>query len=287
MQILTTRGWNDYSLLDSGDGKRLEKWGKYTLVRPDPEAIWKPWLDTDTWKTADAVFEKGAQEKTWKKDSAMPNEWLITYQNLSLFARLTPFKHTGIFPEQSIQWEWIKQKLEGVKSQPHVLNLFAYTGIASLIAASHNARVTHVDGSFPSIGWARKNQEVSGLLDKPIRYILDDVLKFTKREIKRGILYDGIIMDPPVYGHGPKGEKWDFSEHFPLLLSLCKQLLTNTPLFLMVNAYALSSSSLMLKNVLKDTLGTSFGTIEHGELALEDTSGRLLSTGIFGRWSAT
>lgn len=269
----------DYRLLDSGEGRRLEKWGPYILNRPDPQAIWNR-TQKNLWETAGAIFENG-----WKKNVPIPKEWPIVYNKLTLLARLTPFKHTGIFPEQVLQWEFIQKKLYQANRQTNVLNLFAYTGGASLAAALAGAAVTHVDASGPAIGWAKQNQEASGLLYKPIRYILEDTIRFCRREVKRGKKYDGIIMDPPAYGHGAQGERWDFYKEFPVLLEICKQLLSDDPLFIVINAYAISASGVMLENLLKDIVPTK-GTIEAGELALQEQSGRVLSTGIFGRWQS-
>lgn len=319
MQILSTPGWKDYELLDSGHGMRYERFGPYTTVRPDPQAIWQPKALSE-WHKADVQFTRTSGDKgTWKFKRAIPEKWKMTWKDVSFWARLTSFKHTGVFPEQSLQWEWmskkieerLKKKNEGVTrdgeprnssavnkvneasfgagerqdpSRPSVLNLFAYTGIASLVCADAGATVTHVDASKPSITWARDNQIISGLEKKPIRWILDDCLKFVEREVKRGNTYDAIIMDPPVYGHGAEGQIWKFNENFPKLIEACSQVLSTTPLFVVVNAYAISSSSLMLGNVLQDFLPK--GDIEVGELCLEETLGkRLLSTGIYARWS--
>jgi 23S rRNA (cytosine1962-C5)-methyltransferase len=301
VKILSTPGWEDYELLDTGDGMRLERFGEYRVSRPDPQIIWKPRLNSHQWQQVDATFD--AEGKKWIVKSKMPEKWLIRYKNLSFYAKLSPFKHTGIFPEQMVQWEWISMVMmhatlnwqertsktaspQVLRNDLKVLNLFGYTGIASLACAAGGATVAHIDASRPTIGWAKENQAASGLENKPIRWILDDAIKFVGREVKRGVRYDGIIMDPPVYGHGPNGEKWDFNESFPLLLSLCKQVLSSQPLFILINAYAISSSSLMLENVLSDYVSDLKGTIEAGELALiEKSAGRLLSTGIFARWS--
>ena len=285
MTILSTPGWDEYALLDSGDGFRLERFGSYRVVRPDPQIIWKPHLHASEWKKVDAVFN--SEKKQWIVKTNVPEKWLMHYKNLSFYAKLSPFKHTGVFPEQLLQWNWISDKLKQSKKQnPRVLNLFGYTGIASLVAAEAKASVTHVDASRPTIGWARENQAASGLEKTPVRWILDDAVKFVQREVKRGNFYDGIIMDPPIYGHGPDGEKWDFNESFPKLLALCRSLLSEDPLFALINAYAISASSLMLENVLKDYVSDLGGAIEVGELALEEQSAkRLLSTGIFARWS--
>lgn len=290
---LITKGWEDYALIDSGNGARLEKFGKYLLNRPDPQIIWQPSLDQSDWDKADAVFEKTIADKgMWKTD--IQSKWEMSYKNIRFYARLTPFKHTGVFPEQSLHWDWMEELIEQEKKtclpagrQLNILNLFGYTGIASLVAAAAGAKVTHVDASYPTIGWGRENQKLSGLEDKPIRWIEDDAMKFVNREIKRGVFYDGIIMDPPTIGHGPKGERWEFAEMFPHLMQLCHQLLSENPVFFLVNAYAISASSIMLQNVMSDYFSKREGTIESGELILESSAKRLLSTGIYTRWSKT
>jgi len=286
MQIDICHGWKDYELLDSGDGMRYERFGPYKTIRPDPQAIWKPSLPIIEWQDADVRFQRTSADKgKWLFKRHLPEKWLMHWEDLSFWVRLTSFKHTGVFPEQAIQWEFIQSKIKQTDHQPSVLNLFGYTGIASIVAAAAGAKVTHVDASKPSITWARDNQLASKLKDQPIRWILDDAGKFVERELKRGNTYDAILMDPPVYGHGPTGQVWKFSENFPRLMESVSKLLTNKPLFVLVNAYAISASSIMLGNVMQDYLPN--GSMEVGELALEEqTSHRLLSTGIFGRWSA-
>ncbi len=279
MKVLQTKGWEDYELLDSGNGFRLERFGKYIISKPDPQAIWKQSLSETYWENADAKY----QNDSWVKKPDFPEKWEIKYKCLKFYARLTPFKHTGIFPEQNINWEFIENLIKKTNYQPNILNLFAYTGIASLVAAFNGAKVTHLDASKPSISWAKENQEASKLTDKPIRYILDDAVAFTAREIRRGNKYDGIIMDPPVYGHGPSKEVWDFNQSFPTLLENLSKLLTNKPLFVISNAYAISSSSIMLNNLFEDYFPK--GNLEYGELALEQQNNRLLSTGIVARLS--
>jgi len=293
MKLLTTKGWEEYQLLDSGYGRRLERYGSYILDRPDPQCIWKTSHESDLWEKADAVFQKKDDKEVWITKGSVPAQWKLSYKDFSFYARLTPFKHTGIFPEQSLQWEFLHSQITNFKSQNpqreiRILNLFGYTGIASLVCAKSGARVTHVDASRPSIGWAQENQAASDLSGAPIRWILDDALKFCEREVRRGNQYDGILMDPPIYGHGPHGERWEFFEFFPKLLSVCHKLLSDTPLFFLVNAYAISASSVMLDNLMQDAFFHKGGKIESGELALEETqSKRLLSTGIFSRWSST
>jgi 23S rRNA (cytosine1962-C5)-methyltransferase len=284
MKIISTHGWDEYELMDSGRGNRFERFGPHTIIRPDPQAIWNPLLPEAQWK-ADFNFSKQENGKeAWGNPTNLPTQWKMSYKDLKFIAKLSPFKHTGVFPEQHLMWDFIDEKTRNAGREINVLNLFAYTGIATLAAANAGAKVTHVDASRPSITWARENQDLSGLSDKPIRWILDDAIKFTSREVKRGVKYDAIIMDPPVYGHGPEGEIWDFNKSFPELLTVCRQVLSDNPLFIIVNAYAISASSIMLKNILEDF--NLDGTIEHGELALQQkNSDRLLSTGIFARWS--
>lgn len=285
MNILTTSGWNDYALLDSGNEMRLEQFGPYKTVRPDPQAIWQPSLPQSDWTDADVRFIKTSGDKgQWKFKRHLPEKWLMHWKHLSFWTRLTSFKHTGVFPEQSLQWEFIEDQIKHAQRPINILNLFGYTGIATLVAAAAGAKVTHVDASKPSLSWARENADASKLSNKPIRWILDDAMKFVEREVKRGNTYDAVIMDPPVYGHGPTGQIWKFSDNFPRLLQQITLLLSNDPLFVVVNAYAISSSALMLQNVLTDHLPK--GKIEVGELVLEEKmSHRPLSTGIFARWS--
>lgn len=290
MRVLKTQGFEDYELLDSGNSRRLERFGKYIISRPDPQAIWLPHFKEDKWNNADGIFKESDKNTSWET-SKIPEKWELSYKNLKFYAKLTPFKHTGVFPEQSLNWDFIQEKiiLRQVqdKKQLNILNLFGYTGISSLVCALNDTKVTHLDGSKPAIAWAKENQELSGLIDKPIRFILDDAIDFTKREAKRGVIYDGIIMDPPIYGHGPNGQVWNFNKSFSELLENCKKILSDKPIFVIVNAYAISSSSIMLSNMLEDFLGLEREKIEFGELALEEkTRKRLLSTGIFARYSS-
>ena len=269
----------DCELIDSGDGRRLERFGKYVLDRPDPEVLWQKNLSEEEWKKSDAVFKD-----LWITKTNMPERWELSYHDIKFWAKLAPFKHTGIFPEQVSQWDYIIEELKAKNA--NVLNLFAYTGIATLFAAKAGAKVTHLDASRPAITWANENRELNGMQDAPIRWIIDDAIKFTEREAKRGVKYDAIIMDPPVYGHGPAGEIWDFNKDFPRLLENCRKIISDKPIFVLVNAYAISSSSTTLANTLQGYFGSFGGSIENGELTLKEKSGgRLLSTGIWARWS--
>ncbi len=285
MDILVQKGFPDYELIDSGEGMRLERYGTYTIARPDPQALWDKHADEAEWQKADAVFDVNQSGSKWQLKREFPEFWPLQYNNLKFNARLTPFKHTGIFPEQALMWDWASDIIKKSGTQPKVLNLFGYTGIASVAAAQAGAKVTHVDASKPSITWANENMRASGLPGDAIRWILDDAIKFTKREMNRNSTYDAIIMDPPVYGHGPNKEPWDFSKHFPILLQQCSKILTPKPLFFLINAYAISASSIMLGNVLSDLMQQYAGTVSYGELALQESIGkRLLSTGIYARW---
>ncbi|MDP4011212.1 MAG: class I SAM-dependent methyltransferase [Candidatus Roizmanbacteria bacterium] len=281
MDLLIQKQFADYELIDSGDGMRLERYGEYRISRPDPQVLWKPHAPRSEWNNVSALFVGGR----WEMRTRMPESWKIQYKDLTFSARLTPFKHTGIFPEQAVMWDWITDIISKGEKKPQILNLFGYTGIGSVAAAKAGGKVTHVDASKPSITWARENMICSGLPSDAIRWILDDAIKFLRREVKRNKKYDAIIMDPPVYGHGPKGEAWDFFKQMPLLLSLAKSLLTDSPLFLLINAYAISASSIMLGNIIEDLMADKKGKVTYGELALEESYGkRLLSTGIYGRW---
>jgi 23S rRNA (cytosine1962-C5)-methyltransferase len=283
--IEISQDWKDYELLDSGDGRRLERFGKYVLNRPDPGVIWKK-SSPEMWSNASAIFERTTNDRgKWIQNVSIPERWPISYNNISFWVKLSPFKHTGVFPEQSVQWDYIYKKIKNEKRPVNVLNLFAYTGIASLFVAKAGAKVTHLDASRPAVTWANENRDLNQMGEFPIRWIIDDALSFTEREIKRGVKYDAVIMDPPAYGHGPTGDIWDFNRDFPNLLANCKRLLSDNPLFVMVNTYAISSSSITLANSMADYFSDLGGTIKNGELAIrQKSSERLLSTGIWARW---
>jgi len=298
MSILKTKPSNDYELLDSGDGEKLERYGQVIISRPDPQALWSKLLSVKEWRKAGAVFSRD-EKAGWKTNGKIQERWKINFSDLSFYIKLSPFKHTGLFPEQVGNWEWIRGKIRNTTplSSPSkgggsescrklsVLNLFGYTGGATLACAQAGAEVCHVDASKTAVAWARENAEISGLADKPIRWILDDAMVFVKREIKRGRKYDGIIMDPPAFGHGPKGEMWKIEENFIELLDLCYQVLSVQPLFFLINGYASGYSSIAYENNLLSLLKKYGGEIEKGELAIaESSSGRLLPCGIFARW---
>ncbi len=289
IELLYPNTWSDYSLIDSGDGARLERFGKYIFRRPDPQALWKPKLSAEVWNKVDGWYERGGyddEKGTWFYSNGELKRWVMTYGDLKFWAQPTSFKHIGVFPEQGVHWDWMSEKILAVKgSKPSVLNLFGYTGIATLACAKSGAFVTHVDASRPSINLANENAQLSGIPKESIRWILEDVLAFVKREVRRGSKYDAIIMDPPAFGHGAKGELWKFSTHFPELIGECSKLLTNKPMFVIINAYAVSVSALFLHSMLDDYLGSLGGKITCGELCLkQEKSDRVLSTGIFGRY---
>jgi 23S rRNA (cytosine1962-C5)-methyltransferase len=284
-KILTTKPSADYELIDSGNEEKLERYGKYILRRPDPQALWKKSQLETEWKNADAIFL--ADRKTWKKkNESMQNEWQISFGDLKFNIKPTAFKHTGVFPEQEPNWQFIKEKIKNAGRPIKVLNLFGYTGGATLAALSSGAEVTHVDGSKSAITWAKENAELSGLINKPVRWIIDDARKFVMREIKRGGKYDAIIMDPPSFGRGGKGEIWKIETDFIKLLDECQKILSDNPLFFIINGYASGYSSIAYYNVLKSITEKYGGQFEFGELTILESKGkRLLPCGIFVRWS--
>ena len=286
--ILKTSAEKDYELLDSGEGEKLERYGKFVLSRPDPQALWPKNLSAKEWSVADGAFSRSDKNASWKLKKDVPEKWAIDFGGLRFWIRPTAFKHTGIFPEQAGNWDWIRQQVERKKvkgESVNVLNLFGYTGGATLAAAAAGAEVCHVDGSKTAIGWARDNAALSGLDKKPVRWILDDAVAFVKREIKRGNFYDGIIMDPPAFGHGPKGEMWKIEDDFLSLVKDCIKILREKPLFFLINGYASGYSAVAYENNLLELENKFGGTLEKGEITIEEKSGRLLPCGIFARWS--
>lgn len=284
--ILKTIKQKEYELLDSGNNEKLERYGSYVLRRPDPEALWNKSKDYNIWEKADLKFVRSGNKTKWIIRDGIPKNWDISYGSFIFNIRPTSFKHTGLFPEQLANWQWIEKVIKSETRKINVLNLFAYTGGATLAAALAGAEVCHVDGSKTAVEWARMNAKLSGLEDCPIRWIVEDVLVFLKREIKRGKKYDAIIMDPPSFGHGPKDELWKIEESFLVLMSLCRDLLSDDPLFILINGYTAGYSPIAYENNLKDMMKNYDGKIETGELAIEQTeSDKLLPCGIFARWS--
>jgi 23S rRNA (cytosine1962-C5)-methyltransferase len=278
---LTTNANKDYELLDSGLETKLERYGDIVLARPDPQALWDKAQSEEEWTKAQGRYERDGREGKWiEKD--LPKNWQIEFGGLQFLIKPTSFKHTGLFPEQLSNWEWVANK-----KPTEVLNLFGYTGGATLAAAKSGAKVTHVDASKTAVAWARENAALSGLEEKPIRWIIEDALLFVKREIKRGAKYDGIIMDPPAFGHGPKNELWKIEEDFVELVKLCGELLSDKPLFFLINGYAAGYSPLAFAYNLEFLQKKFGGEIEYGDLTIAETSGRQLPCGIFARWSVT
>jgi 23S rRNA (cytosine1962-C5)-methyltransferase len=287
LTILAQPAWDDYELVDSGNGLKLERYGAQLLVRPEAQAIWSPALGEETWRMAHAIFQPTQEESGghWQANRSMPSEWQMHYAAIQFTARLTAGRHLGVFPEQACHWDWMAELIERARRPVQVLNLFGYTGLASLAAARAGARVTHVDASKKSVNWARENQALSALETRPIRWIVDDALKFVQRESRRGVRYDGIILDPPKFGRGPKGEVWEFFELFPRLMADCREVLSDRPLFWVITAYAIRASALSLYNNLSEMTRKLGGSVTAGELALKESSaGRLVSTAIFARW---
>ena len=311
-QILITPPSSDYELLDSGDGEKLERFGPHLLSRPDPQALWPKRLDPQEWKKADAYFVRNSERAEWTIRNKLPDRWPIEFGGLKFWIKPTAFKHVGLFPEQQPNWEWIRECIPAVNVE--ILNLFGYTGGATLACAQAGAKVVHVDGSKAAVTWARENAELSGLKDKPVRWITEDARLFVEREIRRGRMYDGIIMDPPAFGHGPESELWKIEEHFLPLIDNCRKLLKPDPLFFLINGYSAGYSAVAYENNLLPLKAKFGGEVEIGELAIEEkkqevgsrekeeksshpsprlrrakeeggSQVRLLPAGIFARWS--
>jgi 23S rRNA (cytosine1962-C5)-methyltransferase len=285
--IQTSPDWVDYDLLDSGNGAKLERFGAYRLIRPEPEAIWTPALSDKEWKKAHARFKPTPEENGghWITTQPLPERWTMAYKGLRFYVQTTASRHVGVFPEQAVQWDWIASQIKNAGRSIKVLNLFGYTGLASLAAAQAGAQVTHLDASRKVVNWAKENQNLSVLDDRPVRWIIDDALKFVQRETRRNSVYDGIILDPPKFGRGPKGEVWDFYKFIPDLLSACLSVLSPNPSFIVMTAYAVKASALTLYYALEEMMKEKSGITSAGEVALsEKSAGRLLSTAVFARW---
>ncbi len=283
---LTTPITPDYQLLDSGREEKLERFGDVVLVRPDPQALWEKRLSPAQWASADAVYVREGREGEWHVKRPLPAQWPVRFGGLDFYIKPTSFKHTGLFPEQLPNWDWSREVIKGAGRPVTVLNLFGYTGGATLAAAQAGASVVHVDASKTAVAWARENAALSGLADKPIRWIIEDVLLFVKREIKRGNRYDAIIMDPPAFGHGPNNELWKIEKHLLELLPLCLELLSENPLFVLVNGYAAGYSPVAFAYNLELFVKRFGGMIEFGDLSIAEAgSDRALPCGIFARWA--
>lgn len=279
--------WKEYEIIDMASGEKLEKWGNITLIRPDPQIIWKEKTYPNKWKTADAKYKRSnTGGGNWEYNKNLPKSWQIKYKNLTFNIKPMGFKHTGLFPEQAVNWDWMIGKIKSKKREIKVLNLFAYTGGATVACLSAGASVCHVDSSKGMVSWAKENVISSNLQDKKVRYIIDDVIKFVNREIRRENKYDAIIMDPPSYGRGSNGEVWQFEENINDLVNLCTKLLSDDPLFFLINSYTTGISSKVLENILKINIKNKYnGKYTSGEIGLPmSNSDLVLPCGIFGRW---
>lgn len=296
IHTLSSPRWVDYELLDSGNGQKLERFGSFRFVRPEVQALWSPGLPAEGWKSAHAVFKPSGEESGghWEFNQKIPEQWEMQYplqssRPLRFSVMPTPGRHLGVFPECAATWDWIAEKISQTsgKRSVNVLNLFGYTGLASLAAASAGAKVTHVDASKKSVSWARLNQTLSGLEEKPIRWIVDDALKFVQREARREVRYDGILLDPPKFGRGPKGEVWEVYKALPELLQACKNILNERPLFIVLTIYAVKLPALNLFYSLQEMMQAYQGGLECGELVTRESSrGRELSMAVYARWNA-
>ena len=288
-RLLIADDWDDYALLDSGHLQKLERFGSQTVIRPDPQAFWEPARPISSWR-ADARFSTKSQDDdgagNWEVLSPNARDsWPMQWNGLTFEARRTAFRHMGVFQEHSVHWQFAQEKIRSAGRPIKALNLFGYTGMMSLACATAGAEVVHLDASPKSNGYGKDNQAMSGLNDRTIRWIADDAMKFTAREIRRGNQYDAIILDPPKFGRGPKNETWRFEENLPALLDTVKTLLSDRPLFVILTAYAVRLSYLALSQALADRLSPLGGIMETGEMALPQQGGeRLLPTAIYARW---
>ena len=279
--------WQEYKIIDMANGQKLEKWGEYILSRPDPQIVWKNKSYPEEWKKAHAIYLRSKTGGgSWEYKKSLPKSWQIKYKDLIFNIKPMGFKHTGLFPEQAANWDWMREKIRNANKEIKVLNLFAYTGGATVSCLSAGASVCHVDSSKGMVSWAKENVISSGLADKKVRYIVDDVVKFVNREIRRGNKYDAIIMDPPSYGRGANGEVWQFEDNIYELVELCTKVLSDKPLFFLINSYTTGISSTVLANILNLTVAKKYkGNVEAGEIGLPmEKSKLILPCGIYGRW---
>ena len=281
-------GWKDYEVIDCSQGEKLERWGKYLLIRPDPQVIWNTEQTAAGWKRPNGHYHRSSRGGGEWEFFSLPEQWSIHYKELTFQLKPFSFKHTGLFPEQAANWDWFGEKIRRAGRPIKVLNLFAYTGGATLAAAKAGAAVTHVDASKGMVGWAKENAHASSLSEAPIRWIVDDCVKFVEREIRRGNHYDAIIMDPPSYGRGPKGEIWKIEDSVFPLVELCAKLLSDRPLFFLINSYTTGLAPAVLTYMLGIAVKTKFGgSVRSEEIGLPVTaSGLVLPCGAAGRWEA-
>lgn len=285
LETLIGESWSDYGLIDSGNGRKLERYGRFRFIRPEPQALWAP--AAADWH-ADAEFVSGADEDgggRWQFSQPVPHEgWPLRWGDVAFTAQTTPFRHLGFFPDMAPVWRWMRERVAG-KTEPECLNLFGYTGVGTLAMASQGVKMVHVDASKKSVEAAKGNALLSGLTDAPVRWMVDDAVKFVAREVRRGRRYDGILLDPPKYGRGPAGEVWKLEEGLPGLIADCRQLLDAESRFLFLTVYAVRMSALAIGELLTQTFADLGGTIEAGELAVrEEARGLALPTAIWARW---
>ena len=281
------KNWVDYMIIDMADGQKLEKWGDVILSRPDPQIVWKNKSCPEEWKKANAIYSRSKTGGgSWEYKKKVPKAWQIKYKDLTFNIKPMGFKHTGLFPEQAVNWDWMRDKIKNAKREIKVLNLFAYTGGATVACLAAGASVCHVDSSKGMVTWAKENVTSSSLAEKKDRYIVDDVVNFVNREIRRGNKYDAIIMDPPSYGRGTNGEVWQFENNIYDLVELCTKVLSDNPLFFLINSYTTGISSSVLANILDLTVSKKYkGKVESGEIGLPmENSSLVLPAGIYGRW---
>lgn len=277
--------WKDYEVIDTSGGEKLERWGEYILVRPDPQVIWNTDKECKGWRKPNAHYHRSAKGGGEWEFFNLPQQWQVSYGGLKFNLKPFGFKHTGLFPEQAVNWDWFSDKIRNADKQVKVLNLFAYTGGATIAAAAAGAAVTHVDASKGMVGWAKENAESSGLAEAPIRWIVDDCKKFVEREIRRGNHYDAIIMDPPSYGRGPKGEIWKIEDSIHEFIKLCVQLLPEKPLFFLINSYTTGLAPAVLAYMLGLEMKKYGGRVSADEIGLPVTgTGLVLPCGASGRW---
>ncbi|HEY6945294.1 MAG TPA: class I SAM-dependent methyltransferase, partial [Candidatus Acidoferrum sp.] len=284
--------WTEYELVDSGGAKKLERFGEFTLIRPEPQAKWASALPAQQWETADGEFvkAKGAQQGEWKFRKPIPERWMMQRKNLTFWVQPAPSGHVGVFPDQACHWDWIEEVTEEAARRVKVLSLFGHTGLATLAAAAAGAEVTHVDASRKAVALARENQTLSRLSERPIRWIVEDAVTFVKREARRGNRYDAILLDPPRFGRGPSGEIWKLDESLPEILSACGKVLSERPIFVLLNVYTTvltkgraEKDSERLRRYLKEMLREFRPRITAGELAIEDAGRRRISASVFAR----
>ena len=290
--LLEANNWRDYELLDSGDGLKMERFGKYIFSRPESQAMWGRALPASEWNNVHAVFQPSGEESGghWDFKKRVDEKWVMSYplpqlSDIKFSAMTTPGRHLGVFPEVASHWDFMADTVRKAGRQPNILNLFGYTGLASLAAAAAGASVTHVDASKKSVTWARENQELSGLKERPIRWVVEDAVKYVQREAKRGVKYDGIILDPPKFGRGPKGEIWEVYKSLPNLLDMCRACLSDSPLFVIVTVYAVRASAIHVAQAVDEMMKKYKGDTDSGELVTrEKSANRLLSQAVYARW---